>query len=153
MLMTVYNRVVTDQQVQDYDHALLHAVRSNDVHQLRILRGAGKCMSACNKWSESVLHMACRRSTTEVVAFLVGHGASLEASDDYGRTPMHDACWRADPDFEMISFVLQHNRDLLRYVDNRGSTPLDYIHEVQWPAWCAYLLRIADSYWPVSPQS
>lgn len=141
------HRVPTEEQVSHYDHALLGAIRENNVRQLSDLMTSGKCMTACNKFSESILHMACRRSTPEVVAFLTAHGASLEAVDDYGRTPLHDACWRAETDFALVTFILDHNSELLRCVDDRGATPLDYVREQQWPEWRDFLRRKADTYW------
>ena len=52
-------------------------------------------MSACNRFSESIVHIACRRSDYEVVEYIVKNGGDCCIVDDYGRTPLHDACWRA----------------------------------------------------------
>jgi hypothetical protein len=47
-------------------------------------------MDACNRFGESVLHMACRRGATPMVAFLMADcGLQVNISDDFGRTPLH----------------------------------------------------------------
>lgn len=141
------SRPPTADQMQNYDTELLTAVRNDDLDVLIALSDSGKLMGACNKFSESVLHMACRRASLDVVRFLVEHGADLERVDDYGRTPLHDACWRAQTDFELIEFILDRNSELLRVADVRGSTPLDYVREEKWQEWCNFLHAHMDKYW------
>lgn len=121
-------------------------------------------MDACNRFGESVMHVACRRSCAPMVSpcltlrccereaqrtcfpyaaaaspfifpfspssavswFLCLHfslifclclfhfqvnffidecGMKVNTSDDFGRTPLHDACWTAEPNFEVVSKV------------------------------------------------
>jgi len=85
---------VTEQRIADYDHDIVQAIRKGDVEMLRDLLSKGKCMQACNKFGESLVHMACRRGFSDVVSFLLHEAkVSLRVKDDYGRTPFHDACW------------------------------------------------------------
>ncbi len=104
-------------------------------------------LSACNKFSESIVHMACRRSIYEVVDFMLKHGADVNIVDDYGRTPLHDACWRPEPCFEVVTLILDENLDLIRCIDVRGSIPLHYVREEHWIQWCAYLFNQIEKYW------
>ena len=106
-------------------------------------------MCACNKFSESIVHMACRRSTVEVVDFILSNGGSTNLVDDYGRTPLHDACWRIDPQFDVVTLLLDRNIDLLRLTDVRGSHALNYVSKDQWLQWCAYFYYQKDKYWPI----
>jgi len=63
----------------------------------------GTNLQCANRFGESLIHMACRRSHRDVVSFLVNEaGVSLRVRDDYGRTPFHDACWRPELDLELI---------------------------------------------------
>lgn len=140
-------RAPTSAQVTNYDNDLINAVRNSDLEGLTDLRTSGKRMDACNKYSESVLHIACRRASVEVVEYLLQNGASLEVTDDYGRTPAHDACWRTEPYFELIAMILDRNSELLRYVDKRGHTPLEYVREEHWPAWREFLRCNHEKYW------
>jgi ankyrin repeat protein len=104
-------------------------------------------MSACNKYSESVVHMACRRGSFEVADFILSNGGDCNIIDDYGRTPLHDACWRMDPRFDVVTLLLDRNLDLLRTLDVRGSTPLKYVREEHWIQWCAYIFHQKEKYW------
>ena len=105
-------------------------------------------MAACNRFGESVVHMACRRSTYEVVDFILSHIADLRLMDDYGRCPLHDACWRADPDFNIVSLILSYDVSLLLVKDCRGFTPLKYVRPEHWLQWCVFLFLQKDIYWP-----
>jgi hypothetical protein len=104
-------------------------------------------MTACNRFSESIVHMACRRASAEVVQYLIAHDAEIDIVDDYGRTPLHDACWRPEPRFDIVTLLLDANLDLLRYQDARGFIPLQYVREDHWLQWCAYLFNQIEKYW------
>lgn len=109
-------------------------------------------LSACNRFSESIVHMACRRSSIEVIKFLIDNGADITIADDYGRTPLHDACWRPEPCFDIVALLLNHNLDLLRYQDVRGFIPLHYVREEHWLQWCAFFFNQIEKYWaPIEP--
>ena len=82
------------------------AVRGSDVKRLRQLALEGRHMNACNKYGESIVHMACRRGFLEVLTFLFSTGAILDVADDFGRTPLHDACWTPEPRFDVVTFLL-----------------------------------------------
>lgn len=104
-------------------------------------------LSACNRFSESIVHMACRRSSIDVIKFLIDNGADITIADDYGRTPLHDACWRPEPCFDIVALLLNHNLDLLRYQDVRGFIPLHYVREEHWLQWCAFFFNQIEKYW------
>jgi ankyrin repeat protein len=106
-------------------------------------------MCACNKFSESIVHIACRRSSVDVVDFILKNGGSTSLVDDYGRTPLHDACWRMHPQFDVVTLLLDRNIDLLRLTDVRGAHALNYVSKDQWLQWCAYLYYQKDKYWPI----
>jgi ankyrin repeat protein len=106
-------------------------------------------MAACNKFGESILHLACRRASFEVVEFLLNNGGDALAVDDFGRTPFHDACWRSDPRFDIISLLLQKDKSLLRYKDVRGSLGLNYVLEENWLQFCAFFFHQRDRYFPI----
>lgn len=111
-------------------------------------------MSACNRFSESVVHIACRRASFEVADYVLSNGGDCNIVDDYGRTPLHDACWRMEPRFDVVTLLLDKNLDLLRTLDVRGSTPLKYVREEHWIQWCAYIFHQKDKYWlPVGDPS
>jgi len=134
----------------DYTLDVLSAVRNSDVVSLNKLRCEGRSLSACNKFGESVIHLACRRSDYETVEFILSHvGGELWIKDDYGRNPLHDACWRTYPDFRIASLIMNRNPDLIRMQDVRGSTPLDYVRKDHYYLWYEFLYRNKEKYWPI----
>lgn len=137
----------TEKQMKEYDVILVDAVRRSDLTLLMKLRDEGRCMNACNKHSESILHMAARRSNYETVKFILENGGDLNIVDDYGRTPLHDACWRNGVSFDVITLLLNRDLDLLRTADVRGACPLSYVREEFWMHWCAYFYNQKEKYW------
>ena len=91
--------------------------------------------------------MACRRSSYDIAEFIMENGGNCNIVDDYGRTPLHDACWRVEPKFDIVTLLLDKNVDLIRTLDIRGDSPLKYVREEHWIQWCAYLYYIKDRYW------
>mmetsp|Transcript_25396 Transcript_25396/g.42556 ORF Transcript_25396/g.42556 Transcript_25396/m.42556 type:complete len:303 (-) Transcript_25396:191-1099(-) len=134
-------------QVHDYDNELVWAVRNSDLAHIISLAQSGRCMSACNRFSESIVHVACRRSDLDIVSFILSHGGDVNLIDDSGRTPLHDACWRTDPRFDIVTMLLDLNPNLVRYGDARGNGPLWYVRDEHWINWCAFLYYQRDRYW------
>jgi ankyrin repeat protein len=100
-------------------------------------------------YSESILHKASRSADLEVFEFIITHGGDVNAVDDYGRTSLHDVCWRAEPRFDIVTLILDRNINLLRTLDKRGFSPLRYIRQEHWLHWCAYFFHQKDKYWPI----
>jgi hypothetical protein len=75
-------------------------------------------------------------------------GCSLQVTDDFGRTPLHDACWTAEPNFETVDMILSTDERMLHIVDCRGSPPLSYVKRDHWAQWVAFFQARADTYWP-----
>ena len=107
--------------------------------------------NACNINGESIVHMVARRGDTEMLQVLLEDGgASVQVSDDMGRTPLHDVCWVADyPAFDAVELILQRDIRLLYIQDRRGSLPLNYVPRAHWSLWRDFLDQVADEYFPV----
>jgi ankyrin repeat protein len=132
----------TSQQIEAYGHSTdaVIAVRACDVEALRELLANGKQLEVCNKFGESLLHMACRRSNAHVVSFLLNEAnVSPRIKDDYGRTPLHDACWRGNPEYEIVELLLQAEPRLAFVQDVRGHQPFQYARREHWDAWKEFL--------------
>ncbi|CAN0366601.1 unnamed protein product, partial [Laminaria digitata] len=93
-------------------------------------------------------HTTRQRACSQV---LLSHGGSLRICDDYGKTPLHDAFWTAEPRFDLVSMMLGLDWKLLRAADVRGATPLRYAKKGHWRGWCAFLDRVKDQLWPHLP--
>jgi len=61
--------------------------------------------------------------------------------DDFGRTPLHDACWTSLPRFELVRYILQKEPGLLHVKDVRGHVPLNYVRKEHWDVWCDFFLQ------------
>ena len=133
-----------------YDQEVVNAIRSNDVESLRKLHVGGTNLQCGNRFGETLIHLACRRSHKEMVSFLLNEaGVSLRVRDDFGRTPLHDACWRAEPDLDLLDMLLDRAPELLMLSDKRGHTPLCYSRREHWDILVPFLLGRTEKFRPV----
>jgi hypothetical protein len=131
---------VTAQSIEAYDMQVVQAVRNSDIATLRQLLKSGRTLQCGNKFGESIVHTCCRRGSVDVLKFLLQEaGVSCRVTCDYGRTPLHDACWTSTPNFELVDLLLQQSPDLLHVTDVRGFLPLAYVRQEHWDDWCHYL--------------
>ena len=79
---------------------------------------------------------------------LLEFGSSVQITDDFGRTPLHDACWTSSPNFDVVWLLLEEDPWLLCAMDCRGSAPLGYVRKAHWALWIGFLEAIVDQYWP-----
>ena len=136
--------------MKDYDVEFLQAVRTSDLSKIKALHRQGRSMAACNIYSESMIHMACRRADLTTVNYVLSHGADLRGIDDFGRTPLHDACWRATPRFDIVTLLLDIDPDLILTVTSRLNAAL-LRPQGAWLQWCAFC-STEGRYWSVMPQ-
>jgi len=135
-----YFEPVTSDQIAMYDLEITHAVRRENLQMLKAMKATGRMMQCCNRFGESIVHMACRRGSISIVTFLIDEcGSSIRLRDDYGRTPLHDACWTVQLNFEIIKKLLLIEPDLILMSDKRGHTPLDYVRKDSWEQCCQFL--------------
>jgi hypothetical protein len=140
----------SQRQIDQYDMEVGLAIRSGDLATLeRLVKEEGRQMDACNKFGESLIHLACRRGAPELLRFLLAHGGSLSACDDLGRSPLHDLCWCPHPRWELVKVFLERDEArLFITADKRGWTPLKYVRRAHWPVWRAFFDSVKDIYWP-----
>ncbi|KAL7490774.1 hypothetical protein ACHAWT_000307 [Skeletonema menzelii] len=130
----------TPEQIEAYSNDALSAVRTSDVNSLRRLHSEGHSLECCNRFGESLLHVACRRSNAEIVSFLLNEAkVSPCIRDDYGRTPLHDACWRGNPEYEIVELLLSVEPRLAFVKDVRGHKPFQYARREHWSGWRKFI--------------
>lgn len=130
----------TDEQIALYDMDVITALRDQNIELLRTMHTSGRSLQCCNRFGESLIHMACRRGFLDVVSFMVEEAdVSLSVRDDYGRTPMHDACWAPVPNFALMELLLQKAPEQLFLADVRGHTPFSYVRKHDWKEWKTFL--------------
>ena len=136
-----YFVTLSESNFASYKEDVISAVRSRDVTSLKKIKNQGRSLECCNRFGESLIHMACRRGFIDVVSFLMEEGVSLRMIDDYGRTPLHDAFWTAKPNIELVKILISEEPALLFASDKRGHTPLDYVRRDDWDLWNSFLDR------------
>ena len=131
----------SDEAVDAYNLRAVRAIRERNVPMLRTMIEEGTSLDACNRFGESLIHMACRRGDANVVRFLLLEArVNVAVRDDFGRTPLHDACWTSEPNFAVMDVLLEHApTDLLLAEDVRGHTPFHYARKEHWESWVSYL--------------
>ena len=129
-LDTAYYNAPTPLQEASYDFYLTNLIRCGDLATFADVMQSGISLNPCNAHGESVVHMICRRGDVEFLRVLLNLGCSVQVSDDYGRTPLHDACWTAKPNFDVVEMLLRADRHLLHLMDCRGALPLSYAHHL-----------------------
>lgn len=135
----------TEEMLNTYTSELLAMVRKNMIKELRELHGNNALVNSCNQYGESLLHLSCRRSYTELTNFLVKEvNADLNIRDDYFRTPLHDACWTPTPNFELVDMLIREAPEHLVLEDVRGFTPFDYVRKDHWKQWLRFLWERRD---------
>lgn len=154
----------TQQMIDSFKVEIATAVRQNDIEQLRKLllcnnntkndndenevksssndTAKPKLYHCCNKFGESLIHMACRRGHMEMVRFLIDElKAPLLVKDDFGRTPLHDTFWTPQPHYELVKYIISKKPELLCVPDVRGHLPLNYAPKRHWNDWNTFFQK------------
>ena len=139
-----YFRNPNDKDYSSYQEDVVKALRARDIETLHQMLKEGRSLQCCNRFGESLFHMACRRSYDDVVQFLINEGVSPKIKDDLDRTPMHDAFWTAKPNFKLVKTLIMNEPLLLFLSDKRGHTPLDYARKNDWHRWVEFLSSNVD---------
>jgi hypothetical protein len=118
------------------------AVRRNDLDTIRRMHRDGDLVvNACNKFGESILHIACHRGHTSMVKYMLDE-MNIQVQtirDDYHRTALHDACWTTEPAFEVVDMLLAAAPEHILLKDERGFTPFDYVRRQDHGKWLRFL--------------
>mmetsp|Transcript_21218 Transcript_21218/g.52214 ORF Transcript_21218/g.52214 Transcript_21218/m.52214 type:complete len:212 (+) Transcript_21218:154-789(+) len=130
----------TKEMIAAYTMDASKAVRDNNIEKLQELHESGAPLNCCNKFGDSLLNIACRRSHTQIVRYLLEEvKVTVYMKDDTGRIALHDACWTSTPNFEIVELLLKTAPDLALMSDHRGHTPFDYTRSQDWGKWCNFL--------------
>ncbi|PIN01778.1 Fetal globin-inducing factor (contains ankyrin repeats) [Handroanthus impetiginosus] len=123
----------------DIDHSeiplhlrpLVSAAESGDLSALRLaLENYNGNIDDPMEDGDTLLHLTCLYGHLNCVEFLLEKGANLEAKDEDGGIPLHDAC--AGGYTEIAQRIISHANDpehvkrMLETVDTEGDTPLHH---------------------------
>ena len=130
----------SEEEIEGYNLEVVMALREQDLSKLKEFHQNGQPLACCNRFGESLLHMACRRGYTEIVRFMIEEaGVSLWIHDDFGRTPLHYSCWTPEPNLELLDLLVSKAPSLLLCSDVRGHMPMNYVRKEHWDQWVTFL--------------
>ena len=117
------------------------AFRSNEIVQYLIAHGAIVNWSKRN--GETPMLVLCRSGSDRIdnLRTLIEAGADLNASGEYGQTPLHYAALHAKPDF--IQLMLDHGADV-NALDNDDLSPLHFAVRQKYYLSRPYTLAVMD---------
>jgi ankyrin repeat protein len=142
VISSTHNKFIepTEEMVAAYTIEVSGAARSNNLEKLQELHASGALMNCCNKFGGTLLNIACRRSHTRIVRFLLEEAnVPVLMCDDSGRVALHDALWTTQANFEIVEMLLQRSPELALMPDKRGHTPFDYARSHCWGEWIEFL--------------
>jgi hypothetical protein len=147
-LKDYFHRQDSEAQMAAYNTDIVSVTRENDVKKLQEYQEANgdKSLDCFNRFGEGLLNMTCRRGFKDTVHFLLSAPVSLSVRvrDDYGRTPMHDACWNAEPQLDICTWICEQEPSLFLVTDKRGYTPFQYARKGDWHVWRQFLYDRRD---------
>jgi hypothetical protein len=136
----------------------------------------GLSSNPCNVHGESLLHTICRIGNTntktssasltdnnnnnnnnntkslsyEILQIMIefGHCDITNCVDDYGRTPLHDACWSIHPCWDILSYLIQTDPTLLVLQDSHSATPFSYIPKQNMNMYIEFISHYKDVFFP-----
>ena len=132
---------ITEEQVASYTMDVAASARKNEVSTLERLRSEeGLSLDCCNRFGETLLHIAARRGYTNMFEYLLQQpNVSVRVIDDTGRTPLHDALWNPTPQLDICKWIVQRDPSLFFITDKRGFTPFHYARTEHWDTWKTFL--------------
>lgn len=147
-LETSYFNTPTELQEASYHRRLNAVVNSEKEHRIVELMTCGISLNPCNFHGESLLANSCRNGNVTAVRVMLECGASVQVSDDSGRTPLHACCAGLKPSLEIAEMLIQADRHLLMLQDRVGATPLAYLKPEVWGQWIDFFYKKRDEIWP-----
>jgi Ankyrin repeats (3 copies)/GAF domain len=147
-LMEDYFPPISEEQMARYNVNVVSMARNNDLDGIKALfaEHGRDALDCYNRFGEGLLTLACRRGFRDMVQFFMSDEVNLpvRVRDDYGRTPVHDACWNPAPLLEICEWIMEKDPSLFLLADKRGFTAFQYARQSDWQVWRQFLFDHAD---------
>lgn len=123
-------------------------VNDNNIYEISSLFEAGISNNPTNYFGKTMAHVVCRSGTSEMLKLMIEFGCDVRVVDGNGQSPLHYACCRDQPCFEIVELLLKEDDRLFHIIDNNQQTPLDCVPNDNWIQWNYFLKSIKDDIWP-----
>jgi Ankyrin repeats (3 copies)/GAF domain len=154
--MEDYFPPISEEQMARYSVNVVSMARNNDLDGIKALfaEHGRDALDCYNRFGEGLLTLACRRGFRDMVQFFMSDEVNLpvRVRDDYGRTPVHDACWNPAPLLEICEWIMEKDPSLFLLADKRGFTAFQYARQSDWQVWRQFLFDHADLLLPFVTQ-
>jgi len=117
---------------------VLRALRTNDYNNFEGME-IEQLWRQRNSFGESLMHIVCRSGLASSEFLIEQVKVPLNVRDKFGRSPLHNACLAAIPDFKAVALILKTAPKLVLFEDNKGRTPFDYISARNRSKWSRFL--------------
>ena len=87
-----YHNKTTRTQRLSYHAHIVDMVKDGKVNTVRKLLTTGLSTNPANVHGEGLINLVCRLGKSDILKVMIDAGCDIQVSDDYGRTPLHDAC-------------------------------------------------------------
>ncbi|KAL3908574.1 MAG: hypothetical protein SGARI_002998 [Bacillariaceae sp.] len=112
--------------IQAYGSKVLNLVRQGDLEGLKKAQEEGTNVQCCNRFGESLLHLACRRSYTEIADFLIASTGKKDIEDKIVENKPEDA---KESSTTSTATATTTSQNMLHIRDDYQRTPL---HDACW---------------------
>jgi ankyrin repeat protein len=135
-------------QKASFGNEVIKNVHNRDCKSLKDLISCGLSPNPCNQFGDSLLNTVCKRGYQDIFHTFMECGASISTTDQFGRTPLHFACWSSNNSFSIVEKIISLDVNMLRATDKVGKTPLDYVSSDKWDEWNQFLKEKEEIFWP-----
>jgi len=98
---------------------LFQLVQENDLKKVKQLSNKKKHLVNVKYNNETLLHLASEKGYHSIVSLLLSRDAIIDATNDHGSTPLHNACMYNQ--YETVKILLENEADLGLYYPVLGN--------------------------------
>jgi Ankyrin repeats (3 copies) len=143
-----YNPETTLLQQASYGVRLLELIDESNEEGFESCLLAGIHSNPCDEYGASALHRVCRQGNVALLEILLDNDCVVQCADDFGRTPLHEACRCERLCLSLVETLMMQDIHLLYMADASGRLPLEYIKPEHWYDYMIFLEPRIDRYWP-----
>lgn len=143
-----YYQEPSEIQEASWNQYILDLVTNNDITTLRKMFKSGISCNPSTYFGVTLAHYVCKVGRVQILELMIEYGCDIRVADSNGRTPLHEACDRVEPDFPLIDMIAKQDSGLFFMEDVEGKVPLEYVPHLRWSVWNYFLKSRIEVHWP-----